>query len=117
MAHAHFEADLRLLWAITPADALASSGATISDLPAVLDRVRANYSTGEFFLAATPLPSGTYQAFLKAAVPDLLERVKPLLPNATLEGDSLSFRLEGIDARKAVEDVLTRLRPLFAVRA
>lgn len=93
MAQVKWNEELKLIWALVSVEDLVQARASASDLPRVLEKIRGNYSSGNFFMILYPESATQIRGLIKAATNESLTLLAERFKEGTLHGDTLEFAL------------------------
>ncbi len=93
MSNLKWEESLRLAYVSASIEDFVQSRSDIRDIPAVLDKIRGNLSSGAFFVVLSPETDGTSRAILKASNNGKVISLAESIDGAQLHGDTVSFPL------------------------
>ncbi|MDP2838057.1 MAG: hypothetical protein Q8O53_02170 [Candidatus Moranbacteria bacterium] len=93
MAGVKWNEELKLIWALVTVEDLVQSRAHADDLPRVLEKIRGNYSSGQFFLILYPESHIQVKGLIKAASSESLTLLSERFKEGVLHGDTLEFTL------------------------
>lgn len=93
MAGVKWNEELKLIWALVSVEDLVQARASASDLPRVLEKIRGNYSSGNFFMILYPESATQVRGLIKAATNESLTLLAERFKEGTLHGDTLEFAL------------------------
>lgn len=110
LTNLRLDEELRLVSARLSLDDFVQSRTKPDVLPAILDRIKANYSSGSLFAVVYPDTKEKSQAVLKAASPEHAASLAEHVPDATLHGDTIFFpiRSVGPQAEVSLLDIVRR---------
>lgn len=93
MAQVKWNENLKLIWALVSIEDLVQSRAVATDLPRVLEKIRSNYSSGNFFMILYPESHTTIRGLIKASSTESLALLAERFGEGQLHGDTLEFTL------------------------
>lgn len=93
MSNLKWDESLRLAYVSASIEDFVQSRSDIRDIPAVLDKIRANLSSGAFYAVLSPETDGTSRVIVKSAQNARLLSLVEAIEGALLHGDTLSFPL------------------------
>ncbi|HWQ59529.1 MAG TPA: hypothetical protein VN420_00060 [Candidatus Fimivivens sp.] len=111
MSALKWEEGLRLAYASISLDDFVQSRTNPEDLPEILDKVRANFSSGTLFAAIYPESPSVCAVIVRATESGTAATLASRIPGANLRGDMLSFALPfaaGPDAEAGLLDTIRR---------
>lgn len=91
MSGLKWEESLRLAYATATVDDFVQSRSNPDDVPAVLEKIRGNLSSGTYFAILFPETAETSRVILKASPNGSVSGLLPAIASAELRGDILSF--------------------------
>lgn len=91
MSGLKWEESLRLAYATATVDDFVQSRSNPDDIPAVLEKIRGNFSSGTYFAILFPETAETSRAILKTSQNVSISGLLPAIASAELRGDILSF--------------------------
>jgi len=113
MAQIKWDEELRLIWASVSIEDLVQSRAEASDLPKVLEKIRNNYSSGNFFLILYPENLKGVRGLIKGATPESLTLLSERFEEGVLHGETLEFALAVSSLEEAERLIIEKLRTLL----
>ncbi len=111
MSALRWDEELRLAYATLSLDDFIQSRTRPEDLPEILDKVRANFSSGSLFAAIYPETPITATVIIRATEASIATSLATRIPSALLRGDLLSFIVPfpaGPDAEAGLLDIIRR---------
>ncbi|MBP7060660.1 MAG: hypothetical protein KBA91_01630 [Candidatus Moranbacteria bacterium] len=93
MAGVKWNEHLKLIWALVSVEDLVQARAVAADLPRVLEKIRSNYSSGNFYMILYPESATIVRGLIKAAQSEGLSLLADRFKEGTLRGDTLEFTL------------------------
>ncbi|OGI22101.1 MAG: hypothetical protein A2808_03695 [Candidatus Moranbacteria bacterium RIFCSPHIGHO2_01_FULL_55_24] len=111
MAQVKWNEELRLIWSLVGIEDLVHARAHIDDLPAVLEKIKGNYASGQLFVLLSPETPASVRVIIKAQSRELLRSTLPLFPEAHLEGETLIASLPADSLEKAEALLFEKLTP------
>lgn len=105
MSNLKWEESLRLAYVSAGIEDFVQSRSDIRDLPAALDKIRANLSSAVWYVVLSPETDGTSRAILKSSQNANLPLLAEAIEKAELHGDRVSFPLDA-PAGEAAEQLL-----------
>ncbi|NTW15366.1 MAG: hypothetical protein HGA38_03275 [Candidatus Moranbacteria bacterium] len=93
MSGLRWEEGLRLAYSVLSVDDFVQSRTRPEDLPDILDKVRANFSSGALFAATYPESPTVTAVVMRSADPMAAAAIASRIPGSNLRGDMLSFAL------------------------
>ena len=93
MAGVKWNEELKLIWALVSIEDLVQSRAAATDLPRVLEKIRGNYSSGNFFMILYPESASQIKGLIKATNGESLTLLAERFGEGSLRGDTLEFAL------------------------
>ena len=91
MSGLKWEESVRLAYATASIDDFVQSRSNPEDIPAVLEKIRGNFSAGAYFAVLFPETAETSRVFLKASQNGSVGSLAGVIEGAELKGDTLSF--------------------------
>lgn len=91
MSNLKWEESLRLAYVSSSIEDFVQSRSDIRDIPAVLDKIRGNLSSGAFYAVLSPETDGTSRAILKSSHNGNAATLASAIDGATIQGDTVSF--------------------------
>ncbi len=116
MANVKWNEGLKLIWAQVSVEDLVQARASAFDLPSVLEKIRGNYSSGNYFLILYPESGTQVRGLIKAASSESLSLLAERFKEGTLHGDTLEFALSVSTLDEAERITLEKLEQLIAIR-
>lgn len=116
MANVKWNEQLKLIWAQVSVEDLVQARASAFDLPSVLEKIRGNYSSGNYFLILYPESGAQVRGLIKAASSESLTLLAERFKEGTLHGDTLEFALSVSTLDEAERITLEKLEQLIATR-
>lgn len=110
MSQLHWHESVRLLSAPVTDTDLAQAQANEHDLPVILEKIRAHYSAGLFFLIVFEKTPNTLQALLKTASPDTLIALQNLWPKGEIRNDVFVFSPAAKHSEDAEKEILDHIK-------
>lgn len=95
LSNLRWDEPLRLVSASLTLDDFIQSRTKPEDLPAVLDRIRANFSSGSLFAVLYPDTADRTAVVLKASANEQLARLAGAITDASMRGDAVHFTIPG----------------------
>jgi nanoRNase/pAp phosphatase (c-di-AMP/oligoRNAs hydrolase) len=110
LTNLRLDEELRLVSARLSLDDFVQSRTKPEVLPAILDRIKANYSSGSLFAVVYPDTNDRSLAVLKAGSPEHAVRLAEHVPDATLHGDTIFFAIEagGVQAESDFLEIVRK---------
>jgi phosphoesterase RecJ-like protein len=115
MANVKWNEGLKLIWAQVSVEDLVQARASAFDLPSVLEKIRGNYSSGNYFLILYPESGTQVRGLIKAASSESLTLLAERFKEGTLHGDTLEFALSVSTLDEAERITLEKLEQLIAI--
>lgn len=113
MAGLRWHESIRLVSAaVTPED-LVETRSRIEDLPSVLEKIRAHFSLGSFFLLLFRETPNSVRAIIHSSSPDKLDPLLPLSPEGLDHRNMISFSLPSDTLDGAEHIILDRITHLL----
>jgi nanoRNase/pAp phosphatase (c-di-AMP/oligoRNAs hydrolase) len=112
MSALKWDEGLRIAYATLSLEDFIQSRTRPEDLPEILDKVRANFSSGTLFAAIYPESPTVSAIIIRAAEPTTVASLAAHIPGANLRGDMMSFALPfpaGADAESGLLDSVRRV--------
>jgi len=94
LTNLRLDEELRLVFARLSLDDFVQSRTKPDALPSILDRIRANFSSGSLFAVVYPGTNDRSFAVLKAGSAEYASMLAGKIPEATLRGDTVFFPLD-----------------------
>lgn len=116
MANVKWNEQLKLIWAQVSVEDLVQARASAFDLPSVLEKIRGNYSSGNYFLILYPESGAQVRGLIKATSSESLTLLAERFKEGTLHGDTLEFALSVSTLDEAERITLEKLEQLIATR-
>lgn len=116
MANVKWNEQLKLIWAQVSVEDLVQARASAFDLPSVLEKIRGNYSSGNYFLILYPESSTQVRGLIKAASSESLTLLAERFKEGTLHGDTLEFALSVTTLDEAERIALEKFEQLLTTR-
>lgn len=116
MANVKWNEQLKLIWAQVSVEDLVQARASAFDLPSVLEKIRGNYSSGNYFLILYPESASQVRGLIKAASSESLTLLAERFKEGTLHGDTLEFALSVTTLDEAERIALEKFEQLLATR-
>lgn len=91
MSGLKWDEELRLAYATATVDDFVQSRSNPDDIPAVLEKIRGNFSSGTYFAIIFPETAETSRAILKTSQSGSVSELLPAIASAEIRGDILSF--------------------------
>ncbi len=114
MAQVKWNEQLKLIWALVSVEDLVQSRASAADLPRVLEKIRGNYSSGNFFLILYPESASQIRGLIKSSSAESLGLLAERFKEGTLHGDTLEFALSVNSLDEAERLTLEKMEGLLA---
>ncbi len=116
MANVKWNEQLKLIWAQVSVEDLVQARASAFDLPSVLEKIRGNYSSGNYFLILYPESTSQVRGLIKAASSESLTLLAERFKEGTLHGDTLEFALSVTTLDEAERIALEKFEQLLTTR-
>jgi phosphoesterase RecJ-like protein len=116
MANVKWNEQLKLIWAQVSVEDLVQARASAFDLPSVLEKIRGNYSSGNYFLILYPESATQVRGLIKAASSESLTLLAERFKEGTLHGDTLEFALSVTTLDEAERIALEKFEQLLTTR-
>lgn len=116
MAQVKWNENLKLIWALVSIEDLVQSRAVATDLPRVLEKIRSNYSSGNFFMILYPESHTTIRGLIKASSAESLTLLAERFGEGQLHGDTLEFTLSLGSLDEAEYVTIEKLQGLLQVK-
>lgn len=116
MAQVKWNEQLKLIWALVTVEDLVQARASASDLPRVLEKIRGNYSSGNFFMILYPESATQVRGLIKGATTESLTLLAERFKEGTLHGDTLEFALAVNSLDQAEALTITKLEGLLLTK-
>lgn len=113
MAGVKWNEELKLIWAQVSVEDLVQARAVAADLPKVLEKIRSNYSSGNYFLILYPESHGQIKGLIKAANGENLALLAERFTEGTLHGDTLECTLAVNTLDLAENLVIEKMRTIL----
>ncbi len=91
MSGLKWDEELRLAYATATVDDFVQSRSNPDDIPAVLEKIRGNFSSGTYFAIIFPETAETSRVILKTSQNGSVSELLPAIASAEIRGDILSF--------------------------
>jgi hypothetical protein len=102
---------LKLIWALVSIDDLVQSRARVEDLPAILEKIRGNYSAASHYMILYPEAAGSITGIIKGASSESLTQVATEIGNGEIQGDIFRFTVGAQSLDEAEQTVIAKLQP------
>ncbi len=116
MAQVKWDEGLKLIWAQVSVEDLVQARASLTDLPHVLEKIRGNYSSGNFFLILYPENQTQIHGLIKGATSESLALLAERFKEGTLHGDTLEFALALGSLDEAERITIEKLRGILIAK-
>ncbi len=116
MAQVKWNEELKLIWAQVSVEDLVQARAVAADLPKVLEKIRSNYSSGNYFLILYPENHTQIKALIKAANGESLAVLAERLGEGQLHGDTLECTLTVNSLDEAERLMIEKMQGLFTLK-
>lgn len=116
MAGVKWNEQLKLIWALVTVEDLVQARASASDLPRVLEKIRGNYSSGNFFMILYPESHAQVRGLIKGATTESLTLLSERFKESTLHGDTLEFALAVESLDEAERLTIEKMQGLLTVK-
>ncbi|MBP9727958.1 MAG: hypothetical protein KBD27_01125 [Candidatus Moranbacteria bacterium] len=116
MAQVKWNENLKLIWALVSIEDLVQSRAVATDLPRVLEKIRSNYSSGNFFMILCPESHTTVRGLIKASSAESLALLAERFGEGALHGDTLEFTLALSSLDEAEYITIEKLKGLLQAK-
>jgi nanoRNase/pAp phosphatase (c-di-AMP/oligoRNAs hydrolase) len=116
MAQVKWNEELKLIWALVSVEDLVQARAHADDLPRVLEKIRSNYSSGNFFLILYPESPTQVRGLIKSASPESLALLAERFKEGALRGDTLEFSLLVSTLDEAERATIEKLQGLLITK-
>lgn len=116
MAQVKWNEDLKLIWALVTIEDLVQSRAVAADLPRVLEKIRSNYSSGNFFMILYPENHTQVRGLIKAGSGESLSLLAGRFEGSVMHGDTLEFTLTLSSLEKAEQLTIEKLQGLLQMK-
>lgn len=110
MAQVKWNEDLKLIWALVSIEDLVQARAKVEDLPQVLEKIRGNYSSANFFMILFPEDNFHVRGLMKSASQENLALFASRLNAGTIKGDVLEFTLPANSLEEAEQHVIAAMQ-------
>jgi len=114
MSGLKWDEPLRLAYATASLDDFVQSRSNPDDVPAVLEKIRGNFSSGTYFAILFPETSEVSRVALKASQNGSVADLLPMIPDADLQGDVLFFPIAAGADEQGEAFLLTILKNALA---
>ncbi|MEI6650438.1 MAG: hypothetical protein WCL23_03335 [Candidatus Moraniibacteriota bacterium] len=111
LSNLHWDETLRLVSASLSLDDFVQSRTKPENLPAILDRIKANFSSGALFAVLYPDTANRTAVVLKSSTGEQAVKCSESIDGATLRGDTVFFTIPGArieDAEKPFLDIIRK---------
>lgn len=116
MAGVKWNESLKLIWALVTVEDLVQSRAATPDLPRVLEKIRSNYSSGNFFMILYPESHLQIKGLIKATNGENLSLLAERFKEGALHGDTLEFTLSANTLEEAEQLTVAKLQDLLMTK-
>lgn len=99
LTNLRLDEELRLVFARLSLDDFVQSRTKPEVLPEILDRIKANYSSGSLFAVVYPDTNERSRVVLKATSTEYAARIAERIPEATFRGDTLFFPISSVGSQ------------------
>jgi len=110
MAQVKWNEELKLIWALVSIEDLVQARAKVEDLPHVLEKIRGNYSSGNFFMILFPEDNFHIRGLMKSASPENLALFAARLGEGVVKGDIFEFTLPANSLEEAEQLVIAKMQ-------
>jgi phosphoesterase RecJ-like protein len=111
MAGLRWNESLKLVWALVSIEDLVQSCARAEDLPAILEKIRSNYSAASHYMILCPETPGSVTGIIKGSSPESLAHIAAEIGEGEMQGDIFRFSVAAQSLDEAEQAVIARLRP------
>lgn len=111
MAGVRYNEELKMVWSLIRIEDLVHARAKAEELPAVLDKIKSNYTSAQIFALLSPETRDRVRVLMKAQSAEILATLAPLFPESELRGETLSFSLEAPSLETAEEKLFEKMTP------
>ncbi len=116
MAQVKWNEQLKLIWALVTVEDLVQSRAAATDLPRVLEKIRSNYSSGNFFMILFPESTTQVKGLIKGATSESLALLAERFQEGTPHGDTLEFTLAVASLDEAERLAIEKVQALLTAK-
>ena len=113
MAGVKWNEELKLIWAPVSLEDLVQSRSRVEDLPAVLERIKSNYSSATFFLLLYPESVSMVRGIVKAVSQENLTALAERFREGELQGDLFSFTVDARSLEEAELKTIEKWQQIF----
>lgn len=113
MAQVKWNEELKLIWTLVTVEDLVQSRAMVADLPRVLEKIRNNYASGNFFMMLYSEDPAHIKGLIKGSNTEGLMLLAERFKEATLQGDTLAFTLSANSLDEAEHLAIGKLQQLL----
>jgi nanoRNase/pAp phosphatase (c-di-AMP/oligoRNAs hydrolase) len=114
MAQVKWNESLKLIWAQVSVEDLVQARARAEDLPAVLEKIRNNYSSANFFMILSPETGTRVRGIVKASSAENIALFAERVGEGSVQGDMFQFSLAVNSLDEAEQTVIGRLQNISA---
>lgn len=116
LTNLRWDEHLRLVSARLSLDDFVQSRTRPEDLPAILDRIKANFSSGSFFAVLHPDTADKTAVVMKTSASEQTVRLSEMISGAALHGDTVHFTIPGAISEKTEAAFLDIVRTVVEGR-
>ena len=111
MAGLRWNENLKLVWALVSIEDLVQSRARVEDLPAILEKIRGNYSAANHYMILYPEAPGSITGIVKGSSPESLAHIATEIGAGEMQGDVFRFTKDAQSLDEAEEIIVAALQP------
>ena len=113
MAQVKWNERLKLIWAEVSVEDLVQARARTEDLPQVLEKIKSNYSSANFFMILYPETNTHVRGIVKAVSAENLAFFAEHVGGGTTQGDMFQFVLSANSLDEAEQTIIEKLQKIF----
>lgn len=114
MAQVKWNENLKLIWAFVSIEDLVQARSRVEDLPAVLEKIKNNYSSAHLFMILYPETNGIVQGLVKGASNEALASFAEHFKEGQFRGETFAFAIPANSLDEAEHIVIGRLQNIPA---
>ncbi len=116
MANVKWNEQLKLIWAQVSVEDLVQARAAANDLPLVLEKIRGNYSSAQYFMILYPESHTQVRGLIKSATLESITLLANRFKEGILHGDTLEFALTVNSLDEAEHLAIEKMQGLLAIK-
>lgn len=115
MGQVKWNEQLKCIWSFVTIEDLVQTRSRVEDLPIVLEKIKSNYSSANFFMILSPETNGAVHCVIKTQTNESIQTLALHCKEGILQGDTFSLTLTANSLDEAEHILISRLQTIFPV--